>query len=70
VMTGMSGCGGAPSSSSPYVTGPITAACTVTAVFASTQAVPLFGGVWLWVLGVLASVVAGMRLLKRAGRDK
>lgn len=33
-IVSVSGCGGTPGSSSPYLTGPITGACTVTATFA------------------------------------
>jgi len=32
-LTNISGCGGTPSATSPYTTGPVTAACTVTATF-------------------------------------
>jgi uncharacterized protein len=49
-LTGISGCGGTPSATSPYTTGTITAACTVTADFAlntfvvSGVANPVAGG--------------------------
>ncbi|MBL8521835.1 MAG: choice-of-anchor D domain-containing protein, partial [Betaproteobacteria bacterium] len=39
-LTNISGCGGTSSSTSPYTTGPITAACTVTANFTLSATVP------------------------------
>lgn len=38
-LTGISGCNGTPGSTSPYTTGPVSAACTVTATFANDSTI-------------------------------
>ena len=74
-LTGISGCGGTAGTSSPYTTGAVTAACTVTATFAKdatpgdgtgskVQAVPSLGEWALMLLGALAAGL-GLRGLKR-----
>jgi uncharacterized repeat protein (TIGR01451 family) len=60
----ISGCGGAPSSSSPYTTGPITEPCTVTATFV-VAAIPTLQSVALVVLALLLLAAAGWLRLRR-----
>lgn len=59
----VSGCGGTPGSGSTYTTGPITAACTVTAAF-GVLAIPALDGLALSLLALLvlsAAWFAGIR---------
>ncbi len=70
-LTSISGCGGATTTTSPFVTGAITATCTVTAVFApvavaaATVAVPTLGGWGLLLLALLTAGFAGLTLTNR-----
>jgi len=63
----ISGCGGTPSSSSPYVTGPMTASCAVAAAFAVVPAAPVPGPgpAALLVLSLLLAGVAAARQVRR-----
>ncbi|MBP6531095.1 MAG: hypothetical protein KA260_13305, partial [Burkholderiales bacterium] len=65
LFTGFSGCGGTPTSSLTYVTGAITGACLVTASFTSVS-IPTLSPMFLAVLAVLALLVGGFSLRKRA----
>lgn len=64
LFTGFSGCGGTPTSSLTYVTGPITGACLVTASFTSVS-IPTLSPMVLAVLALLALLVGGFSLRKR-----
>ena len=63
-LTGISGCGGVASTTSPYTTGAITTACAVTAVFELVPeiAVPTLSPALLALLSLLALIVAGFTL--------
>lgn len=71
-ISSISGCGGTPSSSSPYVTGPMQAACVVSVAFARTvsEQVPVLGGIWAWVLAALAAAASGVALRRRNGTSR
>jgi len=64
LIVSVSGCGGTPGSGSTYVTGPITAACTVTATFASAV-VPALQNAALAGLALLLMLAGWMRLSRR-----
>ena len=61
VLSSISGCGGPATTTSPFSTGPITAACTVTAVFA-VQVAPAVGVPTLaeWALALLTLLIAAL----------
>ena len=73
-LTSISGCGGTTTTTSPFVTGPVTAPCTVTANFtpvAVPQAsvpVPALGG-WALLLLVLLTGIGGSAYVLRAKRQ-
>lgn len=68
VYAGISGCRGTATQATTYVTGPITAACTVTAVFAIAppSAVPTLSETLLLALVLLLALTALCRLALRA----
>jgi uncharacterized protein YceK len=70
VLIGISGCGGVATTTSPFVTGPITTACTVTArfsaPFAAPAAVPTLS---VWSMMLLALLVALMGRVVYARRQ-
>lgn len=72
-LTSISGCGGATTSTSPFVTGAVTAPCTVTANFTPLAApivnvpVPTLGG-WTLLLLMLLTGAAGGAYVLRANR--
>ena len=59
-LTGISGCAGTATTTSPFVTGPITAACTVTGVFAAVVITPAVAVPTLdaWLLALAALLTA------------
>ena len=69
-LTSISGCGGTATTSSPFVTGPLTTACTVTALFVpvvvvpATVPVPTLGG-WALLLLILLKLGAGCAYVVR-----
>lgn len=69
LLTGISGCGGQATTSGTFVTGPITAACTVTALFtvpvAPAIAVPALEQWSLLLLMLAICLPAGVALLRR-----
>ena len=67
-LAGISGCGGVASTTSPYTTGAITAACAVTAVFELVPElpVPTLSPALLAMLSLLTLVVAGFTLRRRS----
>jgi trimeric autotransporter adhesin len=69
VLTSISGCGGTPTSATTYVTGPMTAACVVSAAFAqaAAEAVPVFGALWAWLLAAITMIASGIALRRRSG---
>jgi hypothetical protein len=74
-LTGVAGCGGTASTTSPFTTGPVTAACTVTATFVqdgttpggngSVAPVPTLGEWSVMLLGLLAAGLGALRLRRR-----
>lgn len=67
-LTGISGCGGTAATASPFTTGTVTAACTVTATFErdGTTAIPTLNEWMLMLLGALAAGLGATRLRRRA----
>jgi hypothetical protein len=67
VVASVSGCGGTPTSGTTYVTAPINAACVVSVAFALavTPVVPVFSGLWAWVLAAFAIIASGIALRRR-----
>jgi hypothetical protein len=69
MVASVSGCGGVASSATTYVTGPLNAACVVSVAFAQVGAevVPVFSGLWAWLLAAFAVVASGFALRLRGG---
>ena len=67
VLQSIEGCAGTPSTTSPYITAPITAACLVTVRFGpvAITPVPTLGQWALMVLGLLLAVL-GLRRVRKA----
>ena len=61
LLSSISGCGGLAKTTSPFTTGPVTAACTVTAIFA-VQVAPAVGVPTLaqWALALLTLLLASL----------
>jgi uncharacterized repeat protein (TIGR01451 family) len=63
-IVSISGCGGTPSAISPFTTGPITAPCTVSAVF-TAAIIPTLQSVALAILALLLAVGGWLRMRRR-----
>jgi uncharacterized repeat protein (TIGR02543 family) len=68
-LVSLSGCAGAATTTSPFTTGPVQAACTVTGVFAAMPAQPVatISG-WLLLLSALGAAALGGATLRRRQR--
>lgn len=68
LVASVSGCGGVLSSPSTYVTGPMTSACVVSVAFvaAAGEVVPVFSGLWAWLLVAFAAIASMFAMRRRA----
>ncbi|MBP6528679.1 MAG: hypothetical protein KA260_01070 [Burkholderiales bacterium] len=65
VLSSFSGCSGVQTGQTTYVTGPLSAACTVTALFVPTAVIPVLTGWWAWFLAAFVAFAAFITVRRR-----